>query len=263
MRTTKLQLLTVLLAGILPSAFAGPLHDAANAGDIATVKRLLDNGAYVDEKDEYGATPLMLAANGLQPEVVKLLLLKGANVYATKGNATVLDYAEYRGFNTGTALLIKTCMANPQGWLEQAKRAQATTDAREQAIRDQAAATVAHEQAEKGISQLTNAPLGQLLGKQELDNTEYVEVLTDAIITAKNKQLPDFLATATSEQKVDMLTSVEKQIARVTARIDEVNAEAGTAVSKGQDPVPFRKRAGQIKAYINVLNEIKATLEQS
>lgn len=102
-----------------------------------------------------------------------------------------------------------------------------------------------------------------MLGKQELDNGEVVEALTDAIITAKNNQLPDFLATASSKQKVDLLTAVEKQIARATAGIDEANADAGTAVSKGQDPAPCRKRAGQIKAYISVLNEIKAILEQS
>jgi DNA-directed RNA polymerase subunit M/transcription elongation factor TFIIS len=120
-----------------------------------------------------------------------------------------------------------------------------------------AEATALREQ----IAHLKTTSLEQLLGKQELDHPEYVEALTAALIAAKNRQLPGFLATATTDQKVDLLTAVESQIARASVRIDELNAEASAAIAGKQDPVPFRKRAGQIKAYINVLNEIKSILE--
>jgi ankyrin repeat protein len=241
----KIILMACFLVGLILSASAGPLYDAAFLGDTDTINRLLDDGAEIDARDERGYTPLMQAALGTMQfryspakhercmEAVKLLLIRGANAkLCTPDGHDALNIANTIkiGQKNDAIDILKDYMANPTCWL---------------------------------IAQLKNAPLARLLGKQELNNGKYVEALTDAIITAKNKQLPDFLATANSDQKVDLLTAVEKQIARATAGIDEVNAEAGTAVSKGQDPAPIRKRVGQIKAYINVLNEIKAILEQS
>ena len=295
MRTTKLLFLTALLSGILPPAFAGPICDAAEAGDTAMVRHLLNSGVNVEEKSQYGCSPLRIAAfkghteivkllldsgaainardkdgrtaltqavDGARPETVKLLLSRGADLDASiMGAPNVLELnrlwkrIEPPHQNRYQREEIERLLLNaPQLRLEYQK---AQLAAREQETR-LAAAKISGQ-----INMLTNAPLSRLLGKQALDNGEYVEALTDAIITAKNNQLPDLLATASSKQKIDLLTSVEKQIARATAGIDEANAEAGTAVSKGHDPVPFRKRAGQIKAYINVLNEIKAILEQS
>jgi ankyrin repeat protein len=88
-------------------------------------------------------------------------------------------------------------------------------------------------------------------------------VLTEKLITVETTQLPDWLSTATVQQKVALLTDIKKQIARATAAIDRLNGEAADAIAKKQDAAPYRARVGQIKAYINVLNEIKAILEQS
>ena len=72
-----------------------PLHDAAMHGDLATVKRLLANGADVNVKNEYGYTPLhgILSSyswNGeVYPgalEILDLLLKNGADVNAKHGN---------------------------------------------------------------------------------------------------------------------------------------------------------------------------------
>jgi transcription termination factor NusB len=179
---------------------------------------------------------------------------------------------KYCGFFTKRVLMTVWIVAasgslmaqsNPSEQTRRSAQEQMAAHLQKWAADRQAAAAATQEQEKKAAAQLKTATLEQLLGKQELDSGQVVEALTDAIITAKNKQLPDFIATATNDQKVDLLTAVEKQIARATAGIDEANAEASTAVSKGQDPVPFRKRVGQIKAYINVLNEIKYILEQS
>jgi ankyrin repeat protein len=88
-------------------------------------------------------------------------------------------------------------------------------------------------------------------------------VLTEKLITVETTQLPDWLSTATVQQKVALLTDVKKQVSRASVRMDELNAEASAAIAGKQDPVPFRKRAGQIKAYINVLKEIQLMLEES
>ena len=54
------------------------LHDACRAGDTERVKKLLDEGAPLDEKDKYGDTALMDAILNGHTEVVRLLLDKGA-----------------------------------------------------------------------------------------------------------------------------------------------------------------------------------------
>jgi ankyrin repeat protein len=56
---------------------------ASGQGDIATVRALLEKGAYVNAKDkESGWTPLMAAALSGSVDVVKLLVLKNADVNA-------------------------------------------------------------------------------------------------------------------------------------------------------------------------------------
>ena len=46
------------------------------------VEHLLDSGANVDDQAINGATPLMRAIQSSQPEIVRLLIEKGANVRA-------------------------------------------------------------------------------------------------------------------------------------------------------------------------------------
>jgi ankyrin repeat protein len=47
--------------------------------DIAAVKKLLRRGADIDEPDEVGNTPLMLATEGCQMEMIRLLIDEGAD----------------------------------------------------------------------------------------------------------------------------------------------------------------------------------------
>jgi len=61
----------LLLAGT--AAMASPLHDAAAAGDINAVRRLLAAGADVNEKDRFGFTPLDIAALRGHDDIVALL----------------------------------------------------------------------------------------------------------------------------------------------------------------------------------------------
>lgn len=59
-----------------------PLHAAAGFGRYDLVKDLLDRGAEVDSVNDWGQTPLILAASGYRVDgrVVELLLARGANV---------------------------------------------------------------------------------------------------------------------------------------------------------------------------------------
>jgi len=57
-----------------------PLHYAATAGDLAMMRVLLENHAYIDAESPNKTTPLMMAAHYGTPGAVKLLLEEGADV---------------------------------------------------------------------------------------------------------------------------------------------------------------------------------------
>lgn len=82
-----------------------PLGIAISKGDVATVKKLLEYGASVEEKCN-GLTPLMIAARYNQAEIIKLLLEKGADVKAKdEKGITALKYAEASNAKDAVALL--------------------------------------------------------------------------------------------------------------------------------------------------------------
>lgn len=74
---------------------AEALWEAARKGDVATVKKLLDEGLDVNTKLRYGSTALFSACDRGHVEVVKLLLDRGAdvNVRDTFYGATPLTWA--------------------------------------------------------------------------------------------------------------------------------------------------------------------------
>lgn len=96
----------LLLTGT--AAFAGPLHDAAQNGDLDQVVRLLDEGASIGEPDEAGEPPLMIAALAGHEAVVALLLDRGADVaIRNRGGLTALHAAAYGGHEAVVRLLLE------------------------------------------------------------------------------------------------------------------------------------------------------------
>jgi ankyrin repeat protein len=77
-------LITTIAAVVLvaTTTFAGPIHDAAKAGDLAAVQEELYKGADVNAKDDIGRTPLTHAAQFGRKEVAELLIANGADVKA-------------------------------------------------------------------------------------------------------------------------------------------------------------------------------------
>ena len=77
-------LLTTIAAGLLATtAFADPIHDAAEKGNLIGVQTELDKGVDVNAKREDGSTPLHGAAEGGYGEIVELLITAGADLHAT------------------------------------------------------------------------------------------------------------------------------------------------------------------------------------
>ena len=71
-----------------------PLHYAATKGNIAIMRKLLEENAYIDAESPNGTTPLMMAAYYGSPLSVKLLLEEGADpTLRNQANASALDLA--------------------------------------------------------------------------------------------------------------------------------------------------------------------------
>ena len=87
-------LLTTIAALVLVgTAFADPIHDAVNRGDLAGVQAELDKGANVNAK-MWRRTPLHSATAGGHTEIAELLIDNGADVNAKNDSgATPLHWA--------------------------------------------------------------------------------------------------------------------------------------------------------------------------
>ena len=89
---TGVVILLCVFAG--SAADAGPIHDAAEAGKVNEVRRLLAEGVGVNAVSETGITPLHAAAIWGHRDVAELLLSQGADVNAKDGNGmTPLHFA--------------------------------------------------------------------------------------------------------------------------------------------------------------------------
>lgn len=102
----KITLFMLVLFISLP-AVAEEIHDAAQQGDLAKIKELLEkNPDLLEARSESEKTPLHYAAQGGHKEIVELLLAKGADVNA-KNSAmeTPLHYAAALGHKEVVDLL--------------------------------------------------------------------------------------------------------------------------------------------------------------
>ena len=78
------------------AALAGPLHDAARAGDVAQARIHIEAGADLNAIGEDGETPLTTAVLGGHEELAVLLIDRGAGIEArNSGGFTPLHAAAY------------------------------------------------------------------------------------------------------------------------------------------------------------------------
>ena len=90
----------VVFFGSVSSAVAGPLGNAAKAGDIAEIERLLNEGADVNESGL--ATPLFYAIQYNHTDAARLLIERGADVDKASTWGTPIHEAAPLAFSNGT-----------------------------------------------------------------------------------------------------------------------------------------------------------------
>ena len=72
-----------MMAAVAARAEGGParaLVAAAEAGDLATIEKLIGNGVAVDARDDSGRTALLAATHANKPEAARVLIAAGADV---------------------------------------------------------------------------------------------------------------------------------------------------------------------------------------
>jgi hypothetical protein len=109
----KLIFCVVLTLGVSSSALAMEekeldIFQAAKNGNLGIVKKLLENGIDVNNRDKYRCTPLYWAAGRGHTEVVKLLLDKGADIDAMSDGGTALLWASYMNHSEVVRLLLES-----------------------------------------------------------------------------------------------------------------------------------------------------------
>ena len=94
------------------------LHNAAGSGDVALVQRELAKGADVNAQSNVDHwTPLMYAARNGSPEVIDLLIQRGAAVHQmNSGNGTALHIAAFHEQPANVAMLLARRADPNQGW---------------------------------------------------------------------------------------------------------------------------------------------------
>lgn len=103
----KLAVAIAIFVGGMPGiACAGPLTDAAKAGDVAQIELLLDQGADINQSSGL-ATPLYYAINGEHLEAAELLIARGADVNAQSTWGAPLHAAAARGLTSVVSLLLE------------------------------------------------------------------------------------------------------------------------------------------------------------
>jgi ankyrin repeat protein len=251
------------------------LMAAASNGRAETVKLLLKTGVDIEQKKAGDWNALLLAATRGQTDTVKLLLDRGAVINATEsGGWTSLMLAAHDGHIKTVTLLLENGaepdQKKPDGLtalMLAASKGQTETvqllleHGADINVKDNSGLTALNYATKTETVKALRAErlkLAVLLKEDKFED----ETLTDELVDSKNKYLPGFIASSTAEQRVALLSDVEKRLVQAQRRILELNNAAEDAVRQGQNAASFRGQTGAIQGYMSVLKVIQKMLSQ-
>lgn len=216
-----------------------PLHLAIYGNCIEAVRLLVEAGADVNAKpDSAHGSPLLIAVSENRDQIAKYLIAHGADLEeAITLSRSAVDSAKV------TPILV--------GYRQEAIVEAARKAAQEKAEKEQAR-----------IREIEKADLVELL-KMRPETGVQVETLTQALIGAKNTQLPPFMASSSVDERINLLTTVELRISDAQTLMARLNAMAEDAVRQGKSAAPLREEAGKVQTYSGLLNAIRSMLLQS
>ncbi len=269
-----------LVMGIGVTGCLTPMEKASYKGDVPALRRLLDQGADVNARSAWHYSPLSCAAVQGRCEAVAFLLDHGADINRPEEfrGTTALIEASFNNRADCVKLLIdrgadidyrspagslwvgagKTAMECAQYYGQAAETVNVFAEvmrARELKKKQEAAQSLAEQLRGTPLERLVDFPVG--------GDLTILAAVTDRLIEAKNIELPGFIATASVERRVALLTSVEKRMMATQTDVVALNAQAEDALLKNQDTADFRRHIGKLQAYMAVLAEIKTMLMQS
>ena len=260
-------------AGMTINFSGSPLAHAAYYCQPEAVRYLIEKGANIEFSGgtlTFSERPLHWAAKGNCKEAVRLLLDAGADINSKAGfrnGGTPLGMSAHYGHIELTEYLITrgadidAAIAGQDDSREGIKAKALLREKREQAV-VKAAQRQAEETQERIRKTLERADLVGLLNMRPEKGLQ-IEALTQALIRAKNTQLPTFLVRSSVEERVNLLTTVELRISDAQTLIARLNALAEDAVRQGQSAAPLREEAGKVQTYAGILSAIRSMLMQS
>ena len=96
-----------------------PLHYAASTGQVAVIRLLIEQHAYIDAESPNGSTPLMMASMYGTPDAVRLLLEEGADAsLKNQQGLTAIEFAKRADREDVVLLISKSVKASrpPGRW---------------------------------------------------------------------------------------------------------------------------------------------------
>lgn len=108
---------------IFGCASTTPLIKASASGDSLIAKKLISEGANINQTDSNGATPLIYAVQSGNLETVRTLLIMGADINKRDNSGSdALVYATYYGYHNVAKLLFLANQAMKKGGIQDVKK---------------------------------------------------------------------------------------------------------------------------------------------
>lgn len=239
------------------------------------IQVLIDHGADPNAR-LMGNPALIWAAKLNHPQVIQALLENGADVnIATANGSTALSFACARGYTECVTVLLRYGASKEvrSGLLETTPRDEALRGKHTEIVKllDESVSSPSPTASARRTQRSVATPVFAADLKAALPSldsclkSEYVgkPEVTDAAVIAKNKELPDFLSEATAVQKTALQSVLDQEILRAEGQMQSLNQVAKNAINSGTSCSYARGAVGFTKAYINILNEMKAILQGS